>query len=430
MTMVSYAARRGGARRASGRALDAGAVARRMCAAVTGGVMGVGAGSQPRGTVWWWAAGFAVVTCLSGGGPHAILPAAQLAPAQLHQDDHPVSDGVADRPISTDPDRPVPSAQPARGDYLLIVTGASGAPEFATRFDRTATTLMDALLEAGVPTANVVWLAEDPERTGGRATARSTRAELEKALVALAGRVRDGDQLLILLVGHGSHEGADARINLPGPDITAAELASALTPLSSARVAVVNAASASGDFLPVLSARGRIVVTATKSSMERNETRFPELFASAFADAAGDVDKDGRVSLLEAFNFARVEVARRYESERHLLTEHAQLDDDGDGRGTPEPTTSGDGALARAFVLGGRAPARTVVGANPASRADADPRAVRLVAERDSLQNAVATLRARKDDMDGAAYEHELERLLVELAERTRALRALEGTRP
>lgn len=354
-----------------------------------------------RASVWWWGVLGLVVTCLSGGGPSAALPAA--GPASI--------------------------GQPARSDHVLIVTGASGTPEHAARFDRAATQLADALVAAGVPASNVRWLAEDPARTGGRASARSTKVELEKALAALGGRVRSGDHVLLLLVGHGSHEGAAARINLPGPDITAAELATALAPLAQARVAVVNAASASGDFLPVLSARGRIVITATKSSLERNETRFPEVFVSAFRDAVADTDKDGRVSLLEAFEFTRIEVARLYEKERHLLTEHAQLDDDGDGRGTSELGGSGEGGLARAFVLGGRAQSGAGAVAGGAG-ASTDPRAARLLAERDSLERSVAALRARKAEMESAAYDRELERLLVEVAERTRALRALEGTPP
>ncbi len=345
----------------------------------------------------WWAAGLVMATCLSGGGPRAAA-----------------------------------MAQPATTDHVLIISGASGSPEYATRFHTTATTLLDAVTRAGLPAANAVWLAEDPARTSGRASGRSTKVEVERALAGLATGSKPGDQILILLLGHGSHEGPESRINLPGPDITAAELARALLPLADRRLAVVNAASASGDFIPVLSARGRIVVTATKTSLERNETRFGEFFAQAYAGDGADTDKDGRVSLLEAYVFARREVARLYERERHLLTEHALLDDDGDGRGTEEPAaTAGDGRLARTFVLGARTVAR---GSTTPARTDAststNPRVVGLVAERDSLERAVAALRARKATMTDAAYETELERLLVAIAERTQAIRAQESAPP
>ncbi|MHB1225778.1 MAG: hypothetical protein ACYC2G_17245 [Gemmatimonadaceae bacterium] len=364
------------------------------------GVRGGGGRGDPRrrGWGWWWAAGLAVATCISGGAPRA----AAIATAA--------------------------TAQPGSTDHLLVITGAAGSPEYARRFETTATTLLDALGRAGLPAANLTWLAEDPARTGGRAAARSTKAEVQRALAALAARTGPGDQLLVVLVGHGSHEGPESRINLPGPDLTAADLAKALAPLRGRRLAVVNASSASGDFLPVLTARGRIVVTATKTSLERNETRFGEFFAQAYGGDGADTDKDGRVSLLEAFVFARREVGRLYERERHLLTEHALLDDDGDGRGSDEPTaTAGDGQLARAFVLGARTVASSGGAAERAAGNAAGPRAAALVAERGVLERDVAALRARKADMAAAAYEAELERLLVAIAEKTQAIRALDA---
>src|SRR4029450_11370062 len=95
--------------------------------------------------------------------------------------------------------------------------------------------------------------------------------------------------------------------------------------------------------------------TATKSDMERNQTRFATYFIQAYASDVADADKDGRVSVLEAFDYARREVARAYESENHLLTEHAQLDDNGDHKGTAAPDAkSADGALAPRGLLGRR----------------------------------------------------------------------------
>src|SRR5437764_1298218 len=76
----------------------------------------------------------------------------------------------------------------------------------------------------------------------------------------------------------------------------------------SQRVALVNAASASGDFIAALSKKNRIIVTATRSGGEKNETVFGEYFAAAYAGDVADADKDGTVSLLEAFEYARREV--------------------------------------------------------------------------------------------------------------------------
>src|SRR4029079_215395 len=102
-----------------------------------------------------------------------------------------------------------------------------------------------------------------------------------------------------------------------------------LAGFSRQQVAFVNVSSASGDFAKVLAGPNRVVGTATKSALERNESLFARHFAAALRDAAADVDKDGRVSLAEAFNYAKREVARAYETDNRLLTEHAQLEDGG-----------------------------------------------------------------------------------------------------
>jgi hypothetical protein len=116
-------------------------------------------------------------------------------------------------------------------------------------------------------------------------------------------------------------------------------------------------------------------------------------------------------------------VARSYEADGRLLTEHALLDDNGDkvGSSNPDPRI-GDGALAQRFFLGGSAARRSQIAANP--RLDA------LLGEREKLQSRIADLRAEKARMDSVAYERALESLLVELAEKSRLIRELEGKNP
>ena len=69
--------------------------------------------------------------------------------------------------------------------------------------------------------------------------------------------------------------------------------------------------SASGDMLPVVAAPNRVVITATKSSFERNESHFAEFFVDALTKDVADVDKDGRVSLLDAFDHGHAVAAAR-----------------------------------------------------------------------------------------------------------------------
>src|SRR4029077_6004302 len=100
-------------------------------------------------------------------------------------------------------------------------------------------------------------------------------------------------------------------------------------------LAVIDCASASGPFINALSAPGRVIVTATRSGNEVNVTQFGGYFARAIANPAADLDKDGQTSLLEAFLFASRQVEQFYQEAGRLATEHALLDDNGDGLGTP-----------------------------------------------------------------------------------------------
>src|SRR5437899_457427 len=136
------------------------------------------------------------------------------------------------------------------------------------------------------------------------------------------------------MIGHGSFDGKEARFNLRGPDVTATELALWLRPFRRP-LAVIDTSSCSAPFLAKLSGTNRVVVTATRSGHEQNFTRFGQYLAEAIADPQSDLDKDGSVSLLEAFLTASHRTAEFYKTEGRLATEHALLDDNGDGLGTP-----------------------------------------------------------------------------------------------
>jgi hypothetical protein len=313
--------------------------------------------------------------------------------------------------------RPPPAQAQTR---LVIISGLPGEPKYVESFHAWSASLIDAARSRyGMADSSIVWLAADPAKAPGRIAGKSTKENVERTLEGLAARMRAGEQLVVVLVGHGSTQGDGVRLTLPGPDLSATDLARLLAKHGSRRVAVIVAASSSGDFVPALSGPGRVIITATKSGFERNESIFGEHFVAALAGDGADGDKDGRVSLLEAFTYATREVRRIYEQENRLLTEHALLDDNGDRSGTAEPgARGGDGGLARAFFLTGGA---------SAAAASSDPRATALRKEKEELESKIEALKGRKGTMDGKAYEAELERLLVDLAATMRALRALEG---
>jgi len=59
----------------------------------------------------------------------------------------------------------------------------------------------------------------------------------------------------------------------------------------------------------------------------------------------------------------------------------------------------------------------------------ADPAARALVEERDAIEQRITALKLMKPSMDGAAYDAQMEKLLTDLALKTKALRDLQAKR-
>jgi len=305
--------------------------------------------------------------------------------------------------------------------HVVVVSGLGGDQAHREKFHTWALAMIDAAAQRfGIPDENITYLAEQETLDAERISGKSTKENVERALTELAARLDPDEGVFILLIGHGSYQGDESRFNLPGPDMSSADFANVLDRFTAQSIVLVNTTSASGDFIKDLSGPRRTVITATKSPFERNETVFCQYFVEAFAQDVADIDKDQRISVLEAFNYATIEVRRAYESDDRLLTEHAQLDDNGDGEGTgePDPATT-DGALAQVFVMEGAEP---LVAAG-----SADSVLTALQGRQRELQQAIADLRVRKDSLELDVYETELERLLLELARVSQAIRDREG---
>jgi len=225
---------------------------------------------------------------------------------------------------------------------------------------------------------------------------------------------------LIVLIGHGSFDGKVAKINLPGPDMTPADFAALLKRFASRKVVFVNTASASGPFIEPLAGSGRTIVTATRSGAEKYATLFGGAFIDALAGGEkADADKNRRVSVLEAFNAAKIDVARAYEQQGIMITEHSLLEDGGDGEGSLDPAADGkDGRIASILTLGTPASAETL---------PADPKLRQLYEERRELERRVEGLKLLKGNMDPAKYAADLEKVLTDLALKTQQIRAIEG---
>jgi hypothetical protein len=277
----------------------------------------------------------------------------------------------------------------------IAVAGLGGEPDYEKRFT--------ALAQEARKYAHAEILA-------GPAASKDA---LLKALARVAEAATDEDDTSLLLIGHGTWDGAQYKFNLPGPDISAEELKTALDRIKG-RQLVVLAATASGAAIPVLRREGRVVVTATRSGTEKNAVVFSRYWVEALRDAAADTDKNGTVSALEAFRYASRRTADYYSSQNRLATEHPLLEDTGKGEGVRQP-----GPESGAGLLAGRFP---VVRLGPAQEALRDPAKQKLLALKEELEREIDKLKYEKAALPAAGYRKELAALLLELARVEEAL--------
>jgi len=287
---------------------------------------------------------------------------------------------------------------------VIIAVGAAGEADFGKEFAQWSELWAQTSAKAAAQHIAV----------GLAATNETSDWSLLKQLLAKE-PTNSTAELWLVLIGHGTFDGKEAKFNLRGPDLSATELGEWLKPFRRP-VIVINCASSSGPFLSKLSAPGRVIVTATRSGSEENFARFGQFMAAAIADPTADLDKDGQTSLLEAYLMASRRVAEFYETEGRLATEHALLDDNGDTLGTPADFFRGVRAVKKPSgggnVDGLRAHQIHLVRSEQEQKMPPE-----LRARRDELELAVARLREAKPNLATDEYYQRLEKLMLELAE-------------
>ena len=265
--------------------------------------------------------------------------------------------------------------------HFLLVEGLGGERRYAESFRDQVEEMLAAVRRTSGDEALVTVLA-GTDATAGR---------IESAFGALAENVNPGDALAVFLVGHGSHDGGGYKFNIPGPDISGAQLKLWLDAVPAARQLVVSTTSSSGGALETLKAPQRVVITATKNGREKNATVFGEYFAEAFAASEADTNKNDSISALEAFRYAESKVKAHYADHQRLATEHPQL----------------QGERADGFLLA-RLGKAAALAEDPSKRG--------LLDRREGLERRIADLTARKDELSQAEFLEELEALLLEMA--------------
>lgn len=292
---------------------------------------------------------------------------------------------------------------------VCVVVGAAGDNEFAPGFQKAAQIWQDNCQKADA-TCTVIGLDDqkgaDPEKNS------LDRDKLRDWIARLTPDAKT--PVWIVYLGHGTFDGKDSRFNLRGEDVSAAELATWLKPVTRPLV-FIDGSSASSPFINALSGKNRIIVTATQSGREVDYARFGEKFAEAIADPAADIDQDGEVSVLEAFITAEQRVQDFYADANRMATEHALLDDNGDKRGTPPGFFQGTRLVRRA--QSNAAPdgdlARNVALIISPEEAALTPDKLKLRAE---YEKELEDLRGQKDEMAEDDYYAAVEKIVRKLA--------------
>jgi hypothetical protein len=302
-------------------------------------------------------------------------------------------------------------AAEADGRWALLISGSSGDEDLRKAY---LTELRDlrSILEGpmGFPRTQIMVLFDDPSKDQSLIQHRSTRENVQAVCRDFAARAKREDLLFVFIEGHGQFNGQSYQLNLDGPDLTAGELASMLNLIPAQRQIIVNATNCSGGSLAALSHAGRIVITSTKSGMETNQTRFGQYFVGAFKNNAADSDKNGRVSMIEAFSYARGKIEEYYKDQANIQTEHPGLDDNGDGQAQANPAPeNGEGLLARMTYLDGQAVL--------SNQANLTPEQQKLAREAVEVEMQLEALKYAKNEMSQAEYEKQLEALLLKLAQ-------------
>ena len=270
-------------------------------------------------------------------------------------------------------------------NVTVVISGLGGSEEFTEKFNEYANVIADESRRIAITPTDVMLLRGN-----------AAKKEILTALFDAISTREDIDHFTAFFIGHGSFDGSTYKFNIPGPDITGEELATALNSIRSRQQLVVASTSASGALLDVIdsgnsSTGNRILITATKNGREKTAVLFPEYVVEALTEPAADTNKNEIISAAEVFEYANRSVETFYETEKQLAPEHARL------RGESADTYE----LARY--------------GNLLAKQDEIPQD--LINKRETLANQVNILRSRKDDIDEDEYFDTLQNLMLELAD-------------
>jgi hypothetical protein len=278
----------------------------------------------------------------------------------------------------------------------LIISGAPGDEEHTKKYTAwTESTRLVLVGEMGFLPNRVIVLSNE----------KATQAEIKDAFAKLKDQLKPADSFFLFLIGHGSYDGLEYKFNNVGPDLTGSDFSKLLAPLSASRIVVVNSSSNSGGATEAMAGKNRMIVSATKTGFEGNDTVFYEYFLAGLQKSAADENKDQKVSVWEAFKFAVDGVERFYKDAGRIATEHPQISDNG------SPMS---GVVSSAPVMANLTSFNVD---RPVTVADAKLQT--LLDEQKQIQQKIEALQINKASMSPADFDKQIEDLILQLAQKT-----------
>ena len=298
--------------------------------------------------------------------------------------------------------------QPAASadSVALILGGIPGSPAHEEKFGRWTATTRDLLVDTFGFLPDDVTVLENRD-----ARADDIRASFE----AIGERTGPTDTLFVFFIGHGSFDAGEYKFLISGPDLTGTDYSELVSSVGVGRTVIVNATNSSGALADTLAGANRVIVTATRSGTERNDTYFYDYFLEALQSDVSDEDKNEKISVWEAFRYATLAVERFFAEETRLATEHPQLSDNGGEKAGVDPEEAP--VLARMIDFNVEAAIQTD-----------DPVLGALLEQRRALEAEIGALRLVEDTMAAEEYDRRLEELLIELALTNQQIRAGGGS--
>ena len=279
---------------------------------------------------------------------------------------------------------------------ILILKGADGGEEFSKALKESVEKWQEVSKKAKLTSLLI--------------SGEQSKLQLEETLSKTS--KESTSALWLIYIGHGTYLNSQAKLNLEGQDVSAAELNKLLSPFKR-EIIFINCASASAPFISELSATGRIIITATKNSQQIFYTKFNEFMAEAIGNEEADIDKDSQTSLFESFLFASNNVKKYYDKDKRISGENAVLDDNGDKLGSLAEMFDGLKAIkANERIDGLRAHQIHLI---PSEEEAKMPLEVRE--KRNNLERELNQLKLKKTSMEKDEYYDKLESILKKLAE-------------